>query len=592
MRFSPRVIRDRRELWTLVWLGLAGCGGASREAASGALEDGSAPETGSVPETGSPGAPDSSQSSGPIDATAPATPTASSWLGTNVSSDLSRVDVTYQLTPFDTPAAQKDANGYPIAGASGTSQTDIGFILTTGTYAISYVGTGSLAVSGIGQLTGAWQTANGEQRSSLQITGTPGSFGQVLKLAITNGPGQTVQSLHIEYPGFDYDTPAVFLPQFLRLLAPFRALRFMGWQNTNNSTIVDWADRPTASHFGASPQGEPYEHIADLVNETGADCWISVPEHASDDFIHQLAQFMAASLKSSQIQAARVRSGLPGPFEILVENSNETWNQGFSAYKTFLAAAKALPTRYTGVFAGTFGPTWQSQSSDLMTVAQYEADRLVKIGTIFKQELQAAGMSSAVAPVLSGWAIGAAYSDEGLHFIKDNYGNPSDYVRYIAIAPYFTPDDAQTTALPALFTSAGANIAGMDSTFQDFVKLAASFGVKVAAYEGGQGISGITNLSIKHLAQHDERMYEAYTRYFALWKKDFGESLFMHFSLAGDPGQPEPFYQYGFWGSIIGALEDPSACAPNLPTLTGTEAVASVVHHCPKYRALAEQVPH
>jgi hypothetical protein len=32
-------------------------------------------------------------------------------------------------------------------------------------------------------------------------------------------------------------------------------------------------------------------------------------------------------------------------------------------------------------------------------------------------------------------------------------------------------------------------------------------------------------------------------------------------------------------------------CEPNLPMLTGTEAIASVVHHCPKYRALAEQVP-
>ena len=37
----------------------------------------------------------------------------------------------------------------------------------------------------------------------------------------------------------------------------------------------------------------------------------------------------------------------PAPFQIIVENSNETWNQGFSAYATFLAAAKAVPTRYS-----------------------------------------------------------------------------------------------------------------------------------------------------------------------------------------------------------------------------------------------------
>ena len=65
----------------------------------------------------------------------------------------------------------------------------------------------------------------------------------------------------------------------------------------------------------------------------------------------------------------------------------------------------------------------------------------------------------------------------------------------------------------------------------------------------------------------------------------------MHFSLAGEPGIPEMIYQYGYWGSIIGALEDPVKCSPDLPTLAGTEAIDSVVHHCPKYRALAEQVP-
>jgi len=66
----------------------------------------------------------------------------------------------------------------------------------------------------------------------------------------------------------------------------------------------------------------------------------------------------------------------------------------------------------------------------------------------------------------------------------------------------------------------------------------------------------------------------------------------MHFDLAGTPGLPENIFQYGYWGSIISVLEDPAACGPGLPTLTGTETVASVVHHCPKYRALSEQVPH
>jgi hypothetical protein len=519
-------------------------------------------------------------------------PTVSSWLGTNIAADLPRVDITYQLSPFDTPAAQLDANGYPVAGASGTSATDIGFVLPSGTYKIEYTGAGTLTVSGIGQLGGAWQSVGGEQRNTLAIAGTPGAFGNFLNLMIANGAGQTVQGIHIYYPGFDFDSTTTFLPPFLSILGPFRAMRFMDWEATNNSTLMNWADRPAAAHFGQSSFGEPYEHIAELVNETGKDCWITVPEHATSDFITQLASFMASSLDFGRIQTARDSAGFTTPFQIIVENSNETWNQGFSAYTTFLAAANANTARYSGTYGGSYGPSWMTQSTDLMKVAQVEADRLVTIGNAFRSAFGAAGHASAVAPVLSGWALGAAYSDAGLEFIQSQYGAPKNYVTYVAQAPYFaTGDDTTTGSLDTLFPALETNISGMDATFQDFAKLGAQYGIGIVAYEGGQSLTGTTNQPIKHLAQHDERMYETYKDYLALWEKDFGPSLFMHFSLAGDPGQPETVYQYGYWGSIIGVLEDPSACEPNLPTLMGTETIASVVHHCPKYRALAEQVP-
>jgi hypothetical protein len=516
----------------------------------------------------------------------------SSWVGTNIAADLPRVDITYQLTPFDTPSAQLDPNGYPVAGASGTSSTDIGFILPSGTYKIQYEGSGTLTISGIGQLGGAWQSAGGEQRNTLAITGTPGEFGNFLKLTISNGSGQTVQDIHIYYPGFDFDSTTTFLPQFVSLLGPFRAMRFMDWEATNNSTLANWADRPAAAHFGQSTFGEPYEHIAELVNETGKDCWITVPEQATADFIAQFASFMASNLDFGRIQAARDAAGFTTPFQIIVENSNETWNQGFTAYATFLAAANADATRYSGTYGGSYGPSWMTQSADLMKVAQYEADRLVTIGNAFRAAFGAVGHASAVAPVLSGWALGAAYSDAGLEFIQAQYGDPKNYVTYVAQAPYFaTADDTTTGSLDTLFPALEANISGMDATFQDFAKLGAQYGIGIVAYEGGQSLTGTTNQPIKHLAQHDERMYESYNDYLALWKKDFGTSLFMHFSLAGNPGQPESVYQYGYWGSIIGVLEDPATCEPDLPTLTGSEAIASVVGHCPKYRALAEQVP-
>jgi hypothetical protein len=566
--------------------GLATQGSANGEAGQEDSESGAGPADGSE-----------TPSDAPLDGDAPpedsavnVTPTVSSWLGTNVAADLPRVDITYQLNAFDTAAAQLDANGYPVAGATGKSSTDIGFVLPTGTYKISFVGTGTLAVSGIGQLGGAWQTVNGEQRSTVQITGTPGSFGNFLTLTITNGSGQTVQGIRLLYPGFDYDTTVVFLPQFVQLLVPFRAMRFMDWEGTNNSKLTNFSDHPSAAHYGKSSFGEPYEHIAELVNETGKDCWITVPELTTDAFITAFAQFMAQSLDMSRIRAARSKAGFTTPFQLIVENSNETWNQGFSAYATFLAAANMNTARYTGTYSGSYGPSWMTGNASLMKVGQYQADRLVKIGNAFRTAFGAS--SGVVAPVLSGWALGPGYSDVGLQFIVAHYGDPKQYVTYVAQAPYFnTPDDTSTGALDALFTALNANIAGMVATFKDFARLGAQYGIPIAAYEGGQSLTGTTNQSFKHLAQHDQRMYEAYKSYFALWNQDFGTSLFMHFSLAGTPGLPENIYQYGYWGSILGVIEPPSMCEPSLPTLVGNESLAAVVHHCPKYRALAEHVP-
>src|SRR4029077_9724640 len=129
------------------------------------------------------------------------------------------------------------------------------------------------------------------------------------------------------FPGHDPDEGAIFLPEFLRILKPFRALRFMDWGATNGSTLTDWADRPAASHFGASPNGEPYEHLVALVNQTGKDCWVNIPELATDDYVHHFARFFADNLDLDAIAAARKAQGISAPFRVIVEFSNETWNQ-------------------------------------------------------------------------------------------------------------------------------------------------------------------------------------------------------------------------------------------------------------------------
>lgn len=179
-----------------------------------------------------------------------------------------------------------------------------------------------------------------------------------------------------------------------------------------------------------------------------------------------------------------------------------------------------------------------------------------------------------------------------IQFIAAHHGTPSDFVSYVAIAPYFaTADDSTTASLATLFPAMQQNIASMASAFQDFAHLGATHNIPIVAYEGGQSLVGTTNQAVRHLAQFDVRMHDTYLQYFTLWKQSFGNALFMNFSLAGILGLPEFTYQYGYWGAIASVRIDPATCGKGLPTLTGAESPTAEAVHCPKYQALAEQVP-
>jgi hypothetical protein len=520
--------------------------------------------------------------------------TVSTWVGTNVAADLPYIDITNQLAPFDTPDELKDARGFPVEGASGTSTTDVGFILPSGRYNISYRGEGTVLVAGIGNLASEWESVDGERRNAVNIVGTPGSFGGVLVVAIFNLPGQSVQDLHILCPGFDYATTRIFMPGFLNVLRPFRSMRFMDWMRTGAvAQLSEWSQAPKVAGFGKSVFGESYANIVALVNETGKDVWVNIPPNATDDFVRRFADFLRDGLDFTRIQQERDRQGLSAPFQLMFEYGNEVWDPSSPDYGALLAIARADPQRYDGQYTGSYGPSWMVQIRDLMKVGQAQADRVVQIANIFREEFSAIGKSEIIAPVLGGWSLGAAFSDVGLRFIENQYGSPQSYVSYIAIGTYFGPAGGQTGDLDTLFASMSQNIQEIAGTFQDFRQLADEYRVKMTAYEGGQGLNGPDDLYIKHLAQYDRRMYSGYIDFFALWKKHFGEALFNHYWLASIPGLPEHVYQYGFWGSIDSVLDDPSTCGRQLVELSGRESIPDLLHrYCPKYQALQEQVLH
>lgn len=108
-----------------------------------------------------------------------------------------------------------------------------------------------------------------------------------------------------------------FQQAFLDKLCPFNPIRFMDWQVTNASTVVNWSDRSKSNDRSQTMRnGVSYEHIIQLANILNRDIWICVPHQANDDYIHSMARLF--------------RDGLNPNIRVFLEYSNEVWNFQFS----------------------------------------------------------------------------------------------------------------------------------------------------------------------------------------------------------------------------------------------------------------------
>lgn len=344
----------------------------------------------------------------------------------------------------------------------------------------------------------------------------------------------------------DENNTAKFNSKFLERIKPFRVLRFMDWQRTNNSNLSTWQDRARVENATyATDKGVPVEVMVELSNTLQRPPWFNIPHQADDIFIREFAK--------------TVKKYLDRNIPIYIEYSNEVWNGIFDQSSWVERQAEAL---------------WSDSSESGFTKKiNWYGMRTAQMCAIFKAEF--ADQPKRVTCVLASQAANSWTASQALSCPLVLDKNCSENIDALAIAPYFgnylgtpsnqsevenwtsEPDNGlemlfgELTEGGILSNSKEGGALGESLMWMSQNKAVANaYNLSLIAYEGGQhlvGIGGvenvepITNLFIS--ANRDARMGRLYIDYLNGWKQQ-GGGLFMNFSDIASSSK------YGSWGAL------------------------------------------
>jgi hypothetical protein len=445
-----------------------------------------------------------------------------------------------------------DANGWvkslPTPG-SGATYSRVGTLMyrdipgkyPTGRYVVLYDGEGTITYSFESQKIDA------ESKPGRDVINVKdGSGGIWLQITATDPKrkGNYIRNIRVVQEQYEKTfATQIFNPVLLDKLKGFKALRFMDWMHTNNSTHKDWANRAKPTDYSWSWKGAPIEIMVALANRLQADAWFNMPHMATDDYVTKFAQYVKANLDPK--------------LKAHVEYSNEVWNWQFQQ----ATYAKEQGQARWGKDVGDAWVQWNgmkaAQVCDIWKgVFGNQKDRvLCAIGT-------QTGWKGLEEPLLNApkWVA---------------EGNQPPYkhgIDELAVTGYFSGqlgkpehtntvlswrNDADRGFKKAFQQLKDGSLLGTEDCVADtidsfgyFQKVAQSKGLKLVAYEGGTHIVGLgdavnNDKLTEFLIAINKRpeMYELYTMLLNGWKQK-GGSLFNHFVDVGLPSK------WGSWGAL------------------------------------------
>ena len=216
--------------------------------------------------------------------------------------------------------------------------------------------------------------------------------GFFLRLRETN-PTNAVRNLRVLMPGFSAADAAKnpWHPKFLARWRGVTCVRFMDFQDTNNSRQREWGDRPQREDATYTHAGIPVELLCDLANRLEADAWFCLPHAADDGYVREFS--------------ALVKSKLDPRRKVYVEYSNEVWNSQFDQHQYAAEQGQKL-----GLAEKPWEAAWRftAQRSEEIFRLWEEVwggrDRLVRV-------LPAQAGNSYVAAQIAGWKDAGKHAD-------------------------------------------------------------------------------------------------------------------------------------------------------------------------------------
>ena len=418
-----------------------------------------------------------------------------------------------------------------------------------GVYTLFYDGEGRIDVAGAGLSI----VENKPGLIRIRAVPTAGKYSGFVLIERETDATNPLRNIRLILPGFETRyLKDPFNPTFLARLAPFKTIRFMDWDSVLRSTASNWSDRRTPDYeTQALPDccvyhrmtGVALEYQIDVANRLNADAWFSVPALATDDYVARMA--------------AMVRDRLRPNLKVYIEYGNEMWNPTFAGnydHITRLGLAMRL--------------AW-----DPKTAGRYAyAMRSAQVFAIWKRVFGA--QSARVRRVIAGHLIDATFDDQVFPYMKAHGWSADVY----AVADYLTPPELQSwkPVGPEFYDAILAMkpdeiVARLDEAVYKVNRpailrhaaAARRYGMTLAAYEGGQGVS-VQGMDPKYFRTYRDRLGAAFTAAnrrpgMAKVYKDLldswfasGGGLFIHQGFIQEPAW------YGSWGLLEYQDQDPA----------------------------------